>query len=238
MDNDRQVKVVPLALGAVMALALAGCWKDDSYRYKLTLAVNTPDGVKRAATVGEVTFRNAWIPERGTMHRLRGEALYLDLGPGKRPLIALLTKSLHEKHGQDVRWTLDAGPDTRFIARLYGETPSVDFRDDLPRIARMRGPRKIGPGDLPDIVTFGDANNPASVLEVEPDNLQATLGPNITWNEITLESTDEPISKGIELRLPWIASYSDKMLDGDHYRDYSKNTLANKLSTIGFHENW
>jgi hypothetical protein len=31
------------------------------------------------------------------------------------------------------------------------------------------------------------------------------LGPNITWNEIALESTDEPITTGIDKKLPWLS---------------------------------
>src|SRR6202035_6124819 len=77
-----------LATVAALAVALAGCGRTESYRYKLTLAVNTPDGVKRGSSVGEVVFWNVSIPDRGTMHKLRGEALYLNLGAGARPLVA------------------------------------------------------------------------------------------------------------------------------------------------------
>ena len=71
----------------------------------------------------------------------------------------------------------------------------------------MRGPHKITPADLPDLVTFADINDPKSVIEVHPNNLHAALGPNISWNEITFESTDESVSKGIELKLPWLPAY-------------------------------
>jgi hypothetical protein len=224
-----------IRLVAVVAtgLCLAGCGRTETYRYKLTLAVDTPEGVKRASSVGEVEFYDVSIPARGTMHKLRGEALYLDLGPGASPLIALLTSKLHLTYGKEQGWTLDAGPGTRTLSRIYNLSPSPDFMDDVPRIARMRGPRKITPADLPDLVTFGNINNPASVREVDPNNLQATLGRNVTWHEITLESTDEPITTGIEKKLPWLPAYSDKMLDGAHYHD--KNTLGNTLSTTSFH---
>src|ERR1700737_2052499 len=109
-----------LAVAAVMAFALAACGRSESYRYKLTLAVNTPDGVKRGSSVVEVLFREVSIPERGTMNRLRGQALYLDLGPGARPLIALLTSHLHPKYGAAQLWTRDGGPDIRQLALLYG----------------------------------------------------------------------------------------------------------------------
>jgi hypothetical protein len=56
--------------------------------------------------------------------------------------------------------------------------------DDVSRLARMR----IASTDLPDLATFAEVYDPKSVIEVDPNNLQATLGPNITCNEITLES--------------------------------------------------
>ena len=76
---------------AAMSFYLTGCGKTETYHYKLTLAVNTPAGVRHGSSVVEVAFWNVSVPARGTAHQLRGEALYLDLGPGARPLIALLT---------------------------------------------------------------------------------------------------------------------------------------------------
>src|SRR5205823_8909224 len=113
-----------LAAVVMIALALAGCERTESYRYKLTLAVNTPEGIKRGSSVVEVLFYEVSFPERGTMHKLRGEALYLDLGPGARPLIALLTSRLQPKDDKELRWTLDAGPRTRRMVLFYGEAPS------------------------------------------------------------------------------------------------------------------
>ena len=234
--------MIPLSFLRVVAVAaiglcLAGCGRTETYRYRLTLAVDTPEGVKRASNVVEVLFYSVSFPERGIMHKLRGEALYLDLGPGASPLIALLTSKLHPRDAKEQRWTLDAGPDDNLIYRIYGPPPpqSKNYFDDLPRIARMRVPRSITPADLPDLVTFANINDPGSVIEVDPNNLRATLGPNITWHEITLESTDEPITTGIEKKLPWLPAYHGKMLDGDTLHYYgAKKTLANTFSTADF----
>ena len=220
-----------IRLGALVAisLCLAGCGRTESFRYKLTLAVNTPDGVKRGSTVNEWKSWEVSIPARGTPHKLRGEALYLDLGPGTRPLIALLTSHLHEKPGGTV-W--DWLPGDNVLVRLYGQ-PLPNFMDEIARLAHMRGPRRITPSDLPDLVTFASLSDPKSVIEVDPNDLQATLGQGITWNEITFEMTDEPVTTGIiKAKLPWLRAYYDKMLDGDHYHD--KRTLANTLSTADF----
>ena len=222
-------------IGVVIATAwLAGCSKEVSYRYKLTLAVNTPNGVKRGASVGEVTYWQVSIPAKGIAFKLNGEALYLDLGPGARPLIALLGSYLHQKDDKAAHWVRDAGPGVGLMRRIYDLTPSENYLDDVPRIAQMRGAHKINPADLPDLVTFTDANDPKSVIEVDPNALQETLGPNVSWNEITLESTDEPVTKGIELKLPWIEAYFRKnfRLNGTPY--HTSNELANILGWDDF----
>lgn len=221
-----------LTIVLLLTFGLAGCDKEESYRYKLTLAVNAQNGVKRGSTVGEVTYQKVSIPARGVTFKLIGEALYLDLGPGARPLIALLGSHLHQKDENVPHWVRDAGPGVGLMRHIYGLTPSPDYIDDIPRIAQMRGSRQISSADLPDLVTFTDVNDPKSVVEVNPNDLEATLGQKVSWNEITFESTDEPITTGIEAKLPWLPAYRDKMLDGDRYHD--KATLANTLSTVDF----
>jgi hypothetical protein len=229
-----------VAAVAVLALGLAGCGT-ESYRYKLTLAVNTPDGVKRASTVGEVQFRKVSIPERGIMNKLQGDALYLDLGPGSRPLIALLTSQLENELRPKINndwqrgkpgWSRSAGPGGLF--RIYGLTASGDFMDDIARIAQMRGARAITPADLPDLVTFADINDPKSVIEVDPNDLQATLGPGVTWNEITLEITNEPVTRGIRTKLPWLSTHIAGKLRLDGSMLGSKRELANVLAWYDF----
>ena len=52
-----------------------------------------------------------------------------------------------------------------------------------------------------------DINDPNSVIEVDPDNLAATLGPGVSLKRIMLEITDEPVTEGkIEQILPCLRS--------------------------------
>ena len=106
--------------------------------------------------------------------------------------------------------------------------------DDVPRIAKMRGPRKISPAQLPDLVTFAEVNDPKSVIEVDPNDLQAALGVNITWNEITLESTDEAVTTGIAEKLPWLSAYFNRNLRLDGSDLGTEKDLANTLSWPDF----
>jgi hypothetical protein len=226
---------------AAMSFCVVGCGRVESYRYKLTLAVNTPDGVKRGSGVAEMEFFDVGIPARGTMHKLTGEAIYLDLGPGRRPLIALLT---HHFHSKDVRvdpWVQDGGPTEHLLERLYGLKYAypMTLLGYVSQIARMRGAHEISPNDLPNLVTFADINDPKTVMEIDPNDLQATLGAGVSWNKITFEITDEPITKAIVRKLPWIPAHQSGMLDGEKYQRIGAGaTLANTLSTADFLHDW
>lgn len=253
------------AAAAVIALALAGCGRTESYRYKLTMAVNTPDGVKRASSVVDVVLWGVSIPERGIMRKLDGEALYVDLGPGRRPLIALLTSYLHPTRDagrnnaefiKSIRWSRDFGPSDMLLSDLYGAPPkrdlggapswdrwpgnsyTDDYMNNVRRIARMRGPHPITANDLPDLVTFDDIDDPKTVVLVDPNDLQATLGGGITWNEITIEMTDEPITNGLVTKLPWLRASFEKnlRLDGASapFQTREKTGLAHGLSWYEF----
>lgn len=222
------------AVVLAMTLELSGCGRAESYRYKLTLTVSTPEGIKRGSSVVEISFWEVSVPAKGIMHKMRGDALYLDLGPSARPLVALLTRQSRSGSRDDRNWSLDGGPGIPYISRLYGIVPSTNVMDTIAQIARMRGPRQIASNELPDLVTFANVNDPKTVLEVNPNDLQAVLGPHVRWDEITLEITDEPVTGGIQFRLPWLPAYSGKTLDGEPYQ--YKNTLANRLSTANFHE--
>jgi hypothetical protein len=83
-------------------------------------------------------------------------------------------------------------------------------------------------------VTFADINVPKSVIEVDPNDLEATLGPSITWNEITLESTDEPVTTGIVRKLPWLPAYFEKNKNLDGYDHHFSRELANILTWFDF----
>ena len=59
---------------------------------------------------------------------------------------------------------------------------------------------------LPVLVRFRDPNNSASVELVDPLDLAVSFGPGVTLKRAFVEITDDPITKGIETRLPWLAS--------------------------------
>lgn len=236
-DAIKALMSVALRLVAALCatLVLAGCGRSETYRYKLTLSLDTPDGVKTGFNVVELRYFDVIFPARGEMHDTRGQALFIDLGPGQRPLIALLT---HIRRADEVapnmdmyRW-LEDFPSLVLADVCLGGAGNLDwigmailFNERCPQ------PLSITPADLPDLVTFGDVNNPKSVMLVDPNRLPATLGPGVSWRSMTLEATDEPLTKGIDEHLPWMRDY-DPNIEAPGIKSF--NSLKNYINVRDF----
>jgi hypothetical protein len=62
---------------------------------------------------------------------------------------------------------------------------------------------------VPALVRFGNLNDPTSVVLVNPLDLAASFGSGVTFKGATVEITDDPITHGIEDRLPWLKTSSE-----------------------------
>ena len=192
-------------------LALTGCGRSETYRYKLTLSLDTPDGIKTGFNVVELRYFEVSIPARGEMHQTAGQALFIDLGSGRRPLIALLTRIRRANevgtNFDEYRW-LEDSPSPVIAKVCLGGAGNLDWIEMARQFnERCRRPLSITTVELPDLVTFGDVNDPKSVMMVDPSNLAETLGPGVSWRSMTLQVTDEPLTRGIDKHLPWARSY-------------------------------
>jgi hypothetical protein len=118
-----------LFLCSTLLLVLAGCDYTTTFRYKLTLEVETPDGVKSGSSVVQETTTEIWFPARGVSSHDKGEALYVDLGPGRRPLVALLTKTIPKN-------TFNTGtPETRYKWGATRDPPCLEICSaETPRV--------------------------------------------------------------------------------------------------------
>lgn len=213
-------------LSLIAMLALSACFGgDDSvpdrtpdYRYRLTVEVDTPEGLSTGSSVIEVrqgmgrTAADGF--EQVLFVRAYGEAVAVDL-PGGKTLYALLLSA-----GGDVNWA------TRVVPFL---SPDEDDENPLDDVLLMEGkqelPRLWPPvGHLgerpayPMMVIFGDEADPTSVALVDPDGLAASLGEGISLRRLTAELTDDEVTTGIEKRLEWLPNYYNKQLSGDRFQ--------------------
>ena len=205
-------------------LLLYGCFKltfpSYSWHQKLTLVVETPDGVRSGASVTRHSVRKQptfGLADVGSIsHSMRGEATVVDLGDG-RYLFALLggRKGLERAAFAD---RIPAGHMLHFAVK------------------QLDGAARVPLPDAPLLVTFGDVSDPASVMRVDPADLAATFGAGYALREITLEVTDEPVTEGVvEGVLGWLSDIWPNHLDGRRYETIeATNRFANSLSANSF----
>jgi hypothetical protein len=81
------------------------------------------------------------------------------------------------------------------------------------------------------LVHFRYLGSPKSVERVYPGKLAAAFGPDTRLLRATIETTRDPVTTGIETKLPWLKGLKD-YLDGS--RIHFSNDLANNLTGSDF----
>jgi hypothetical protein len=197
----------PLALLALLVLGDQIRVNRPGHKYRLTVAVETPEGVKSAANVMAVH------PDRGYSRRgqtrTRGDAVWVDLGGGKN-LVALMAH---------IDQSLELDGMNYLAMRAYNAAGrKVSFNE----MNRMTGAVPVQGSLMPILVTFTDPADPGTARVVAPDDLEAALGKGFRLQGVTAEGLPnglwpldfgwvlgEPVTRGIETRLPWLNGADD-----------------------------
>ena len=191
-------------LGALLAaLLLSACdlfapLTDESYRFRMTVEVDTPEGLRTGSSVYEATAgnRTAILPDMADRHKgLRGEAVAVDL-PGGRTLFALL-ETPNWKRDDLTEMSMDA------LDPVYNN----DWVESAERISDGSGvvsPAEVKPENYPYFVTFRNPQVPETVQRVDPANLTKTFGDGVRLTRIWVELVDDPVTTGIGTRLRWL----------------------------------
>lgn len=206
---------------AGMVLALTGCGASGEdlpdYRYRMTVEVETPEGLKTGSSVIQVQTMVAGhnsIPTPGAVsHRLRGEAVTVDLG-GRGILFALLRSDDDSDWASNVMYRL--APKVPHVPHDDGNfNSSRDFKNRFMAMLERRAPIEL-PTTFPDVghlkdkparpmlVRFQNISDPTSVEKVRPDDLAVSFGRGVKLNRITLQFTNDPVTTGIEKKLVWL----------------------------------
>jgi hypothetical protein len=180
-----------------------------NHKYRLTVEVMTPDGIRTGSGILAV------VPDRGYSRRGRttmlGEAVFVDLGQGKN-LVVLLA------HQQDAKLDFD---DINYVAlRAYGAARGA--RVSFNEMSRQTGIVQVEGDLVPVLVSFGDRNDPATARRVASDRVDAVLGEGYKVQALTAEvvpnglwpidfggALGEPVTRGLETKLPWLTAPGD-----------------------------
>lgn len=182
-------------------MLVAGCeqYPKYVYRFKLTIEVETPQGLRSGYSIYEITAnqRQKILPEEAARAwSTRGEAVTVGIAPDKT-LFALLKTSAHHEDMASLsmqalvpNWNYD----------VVGSAKRIANRKEIKSAAEV-------PTELyPMLVTFRNIDDPASVERVDPDNLSASFGEGVKLKAITAEITDSPITLSIKETLPWLST--------------------------------
>jgi hypothetical protein len=184
---------------------LVACSKSHSWNQKLTVTIETPNGIRTGSAVTRVSAKvggQSILSQAIVSYYVEGEATIVDLGNGKY-LFALLS------NGGDYTPT-EYWAQRAFRNQLVGDLdPYRDEKEQLSEFFEKLGASSLSSTLLLDqyplLVTFTDLNDPKSVKAIEPDNLSDTFGPGYKLKSITIETTDEDVTKGrVEKLLGWM----------------------------------
>jgi hypothetical protein len=193
--------VGPLALLAALVIGDQIRINRPAHKYRLTVEVETPEGTKSASGVMSVHPDRSY--SRGGHTRIKGDAVWVDLGGGKN-LVALLAH---------IDKTLDLDGMNYLALRAYkGAGRNVSFNE----MSRQTGVVPVTGALIPVLVTFIDPRDPATARAVLPDDIGAILGgayrlrgvavevvPNGVWPLDFGGPLGDPVTRGIEAKLPW-----------------------------------
>jgi hypothetical protein len=192
----------PLALLATLVIGDQIRINRPGHKYRLTVAVETPEGIKSATSVMAVHPDRGY--SRGGQTRTRGDAVLVDLGGGKNlvALMAHLDNNLLELDGMN------------YVALRAAN--AAGRKASFNEMSRMNGAVPVQGAVMPLLVTFSDLDNPATAHAVPPDDLEAVLGKGFRLQGISAEVVPnglwpldfgglfgEPVTRGIEAKLPW-----------------------------------
>src|SRR5260370_35644852 len=165
--------VGPLALLAVLVIGDQIRINGPGHKYRLTVEVQTPEGVKSASGVMAVYPDRSY--SRGGHTLTRGDAVLVDLGGGKN-LLALLA------HIDNNSVDLDG---MNYVAlRAYN---AAGRKASFNEMSRMTGAVPVKGTLVPVLVTFTDLNDPGTAREVLPDEVEAVWGERFYFGSLSVQ---------------------------------------------------
>lgn len=219
--------IVAALFAAFLVLALSYFYPWGTWRYKVTVTVETPEGIKTGFAVREVSAISGYQSLAGiggccSIQMIKGEAVVVDLG--KRGVLFAITQG-----SDDYRLVFEAFPLPHSTA---------PFSDKIHYYSHLKNAKVVfNPPRYLSFVHFKGINDPKTVEGVSsyddkemPDGYggiakttEAIFGQGVKIKEVTIEMTDDPVTRQIDKYLPWLVNIKSN-IDGTFV------TLTNQLS--------
>lgn len=194
-------------MAIALGLVLTSCGdRSAEVRYKVAVEVEDGGTLRIGSAIWSRTLSEPLAalasPYNG---QFEGEAVAVDLSGG-HTLFAILRGQEGDEGAAMMlpeRFFGDIWRDARGEPKRFGSDRIADVRDIASRLGERRIIHcKARPGWCPMLIRFAKEGDPKSVTRVDPDDLEASFGAGVKLNRITVEITNEPVTVGIEERLP------------------------------------
>uniref|UniRef100_Q07TT5 Uncharacterized protein n=1 Tax=Rhodopseudomonas palustris (strain BisA53) TaxID=316055 RepID=Q07TT5_RHOP5 len=216
------------AIVLVVTAAYFIAYPTTFYRFRISIQIETPRGLKSESNVLEVRTRRfpKWttLGNSGAQSILMGDATFLNLGTdgsgAKKNIVALLALGERAK-GIDFKIL----PGEAF-APILGQLRVDPQADKAMQLSMLPvGTKVVLQGKLiPTLVSFENVNDPYSGTVVQATNLSKTFGDGFNLRDVTLEivaggsswkesfgNSGVSVTRGVEDKLPFLVSHREEL---------------------------
>lgn len=225
----KRFRFMAMVVIAILLLGVTVWWKisfpSGTWRYKMTVMVETPEGIKTGSAVREVSVQAVprISPHMLPTVKLKGEAVAVDLG--KRGVLFALLSGY--KKGDDY------GADIPAI--IFSPTQAVMEDSTIRYMSRHKaGSVEVPVEWYPKFVYFKDLKDPKTVEYllgikicsdkgsskktycVNEERLEEAFGHGVKLKSVTIEMTEGDVTWIIDKYLPWLDRVKMSYLSGRH----------------------
>lgn len=217
----RRLFIVILAFGTAMLIGscdfLSGA---RTYRYRVTVEVDTPEGVRSGSSVWQIKSHEGGGPGNPLITQVSGDAVAVQLPTGT--LFALKRSQDLDAPGEYAAGVIGDGLD-------HHPVPGLEMtRDGASNVRKLNAAKPafdMDPSDYPLLVRFRDPGDPGSVERVSPDGLSAAFGSGVHLRRIGVAVTDDQAEHQLDSLLPWLHSHRGSLERCPHHMLISERPL-------------
>lgn len=219
-----------------VAPAIAEYINTDRFNYKVTVEVQTPEGIKTGSAVREFKLVRAFPEIQGlfdTRTFIKGEAVAVDLG-ARGVLFAVIETNDHNAIFETIK--SPSVPYSRegmaYYKSIVGQKADLSF-DDYPRLIKFEDIENPGSVQLTYVTDDYDYKLPGGGWVVRrkilQDNFEKLFGAGVKINRITVEVTSEPLTRNLKVPETFFKNETWEGLRSLPYGDLRKVDLTNFL---------
>src|SRR4051812_31912548 len=220
------MRLLQIVFASLLVTAVAACslMPAYSYRYRVTVEVDTPQGLRSASSVWETSDWDQPLLSNIRPDE-RGEAVAVDLPGGT--LFGLI-------RGADMRYDFIAG----VIESHLEKHPELGFEMGHDwkangRLVRDRAPSfDLDQDEYPLLVRFADPQNPATVQKIDPYDL-SVFGAGVRLRRIHVAVTTDHAESHIYDHLSWLETQRGA-LDKSVCEDLAHQPLSCRVTDSDF----